>query len=64
MPCDTPVFQDWADNGKIKDATGANGSTGEGPMDKTNNATSFFTYVVDVKRPGEAVRDQNPKKFC
>ena len=64
MPSDTPVFQDWADNSKIQDATGANGSTGEGPMDKTNNATSFFTYMVDVKRPGEAVRDQNPKKFC
>ena len=64
MPCDTPVFQDWADNSKIKDATGANGSTGESPMDKTNNATSFVTYMVNVKRPGEAVRDQNPKKFC
>ena len=61
MPCDTPVFQDWEDNGKIKDVTGANGSTGEGPMDKTNIATSFFTYMVDV---GEAVRNQNPKKFC
>ena len=33
-------------------------------MDKTNSATSFFTYMVDVKRPGEAARDQNPKKFC
>ena len=61
-----PIFQDWADNDKMKDVTGANGSTGEGPMDKINNATSlfFFTYMVDVKRPREAVRDQNPKKFC
>ena len=32
-------------------------------MDKTNCATSFFTYMVDVKRPEEAARDQNPKKF-
>ena len=37
------------DDGKIKDATGANGSTGEGPMDKTNNATSFFTLYGRCK---------------
>ena len=63
MPCNTFIFQDWANNSKIKDPTGADGSTGEGPMDETNSATSFFTYLVDVKRPGEGVRDHNPKKF-
>ena len=60
MPCDTPVFQDWADNGKIKDTTGANGSTGEGPMDKTNNAASFF-YIYgrckETRRGCQTVRN-------
>ena len=42
MPCDTPIFQDWADNGKIQDATGANRSTREGPMDKTNVRRAFY----------------------
>ena len=56
------------ENSKIKDATGANGSTEEDRWDKTNCATSvlyiyIYIYMVDVKRPGEAVRDQNPNKF-
>ena len=64
MPCDTPVFQDWADNSKIKDAMGANGSTGEGPMDKTNNATSFFTYMVKLRDQERLSEIKIPRNFC
>ena len=66
MPCDTSIFQDWANNSKVKDAMSVDGSTGEDPMDKTNCATSFFTFMVDRHFwtfMVEAVRDQNPKKF-
>ena len=63
MPCNTPVFQDGATHSKIKDVTGADGSTGEDPMDKTNSATSLVVHMIDVKSPGEAVRHQNPEKL-
>ena len=61
MPCDTPIFQDWADNGKIKDPTGANG---EALWIKPIARRAFLNIWSMQKGSGEAVRDQNPKKFC
>ena len=43
MSCNTPIFQDWANNNQIMYATGADMSTGDDRMDDANGAKSFFT---------------------
>ena len=61
MPCNPPIFQD---NSKIKDPTVQMGALEKAVWMKPIVERAFLHYLVDVKRPGEGVRDHDPKKFC